>query len=484
MRVPGSRCNTTRPPHSIPKDNTMAETPAAELNPTVTVEDAGPSLKKLNIEVPADVVSEKLSASVDTVAVEAELPGFRKGRAPRRLIEKKFGTLIQREAKQQLVATAYQEALDQHKLKVIGDPRADELERAEVKEGEPLTFTVEVEVQPEFEMPELEGIEVLKPAAEVTDELVDSEIEKIRLNEGDLEERDAPEAGDYITGNGVMTGPEGEDGKPEEFYNIPGAVIRVPLAEDEGRGMILGVMVDDFEKQLGLPKPGDTVTIKAKGPEQHEREELRGKDLTVTFEVTRVDRIIPAELSDVVARTGMESEEQLREAVKTRLNQRALIQQASAMRQQIAKHLADNVTMELPERTTAGQAERILERRRMELMYRGVDPSEIEQHMAELRAASATAAQSELKLFFILNEAAEKLEIKVEEAEINGRIAQMAAEQGRRPEQLRQELIQTRRVTQVFQQLREHKTIDAILAKAKVEDVSVEDFNAKMKDAD
>ncbi|MEM7755761.1 MAG: trigger factor [Planctomycetota bacterium] len=461
----------------------MADTETqAEINPIVTVEDAGPSLKKLKIEVPAEVVSDKLTLSLDTIAVEAELPGFRKGRAPRRLIEKKFGSVIQREAKQQLVASAYQEALDQHKLKVIGEPRADELEDAEVKEGEALTFTVEVEVQPEFTMPELEGIEVLKPAAEVTNEMVAGEIEKICINEGDLEERDEPEAGDYLTGNGKMTGP-GDDGE-QTFYDIPGAVIRVPQKDDEGKGMALGVMVDDFEKQLGLPKPGETVTIKTKGPDQHEREELRGKDLTVTFEVTRVDRIVPAEIADVVARAGFESEEQLTDAVKTRLNQRALVSQATAMRQQIAKHLSDNVKMELPERTTAGQSERILERRRMELMYRGVDPSEIETHMAELRAASSEAAQNELKLFFILNEAADTLEVKVEEAEINGRIAQMAMEQGRRPEQLRQELIQSRRITQVFQQLREHKTVDAILAKAKVEDVSVEDFNKRVKDAD
>ncbi len=459
----------------------MADTataPAGELNPTVTIEDAGPSLKKISIEVSAQVVDEKLGSSLDTVMVEAEVPGFRKGRAPRRLIEKKFGTVIQREAKQQIVAMAYQEAIEQHKLKVIGEPRADELEKAELSQGKPLSFTVEVEVQPEFKTPDLEGITVLKPAVDVTDELVNGEIEKIRINEGDLEEQDAPQAGDYLTGHGIMTGPDGE-----EFYNIQGAVVRVPMAEDEGKGMILGVLVDDFAKQLGMPKPGETATIETTGPEGHEREELRGKKLKVTFAVSRVDRIIPAELADVVARTGFESEEQLREAVKTRLTQRGLVQQQSAMRQQVAKALIDGTEMALPERLTAGQAERTLERRRMELMYRGVDPAEIERHMAELRSSSADVAQNELKLFFILNQAAEELDVRVEEAEINGRIAQMAAEQGVRPEQLRRDLIESRRVTQVFQQLREHKTMDAILQKAKVEEVSGEEFNKKMEAA-
>jgi trigger factor len=455
----------------------MADAPAGELNPTVTVEDAGPSLKKLTIEVPAEVVDEKLSGSVETIMVEAELPGFRKGRAPRRLIEKKFGGMIQSEAKKQLVATAYTEAVEQHKLKVIGEPRSDELEAAELVAGSALSFTVEVEVQPEFDLPDLEGIEILKPAAEVDDEAVTAEIEKIRINEGDLEERDSSEPGDYITGHGIMNGPDGE-----EFYNIEGAVVRVPTDEDEGKGMILGVLVEDFAKQLGSPKAGDKVTVTATGPEHHEREELRGKKLTTTFEVSRIDRIIPAELADVVARTGFESEEQLRDAVKTRLSQRAIVQQQTAMRQQVAKALIEGTTMDLPQRLTAGQAERVLERRRMELMYRGVDPSEIETHMAELRAASAEVAQNELKLFFILNEAGEKLDVRVDEAEINGRIAQMAAEQGQRPEQLRRELIESRRITQVFQQLREHKTMDAVLAKAKVEEVSAEEYAKRIGD--
>ncbi|MBZ0171696.1 MAG: hypothetical protein K8E66_04885, partial [Phycisphaerales bacterium] len=97
----------------------------------------------------------------------------------------------------------------------------------------------------------------------------------------------------------------------EEFYNIEGAVVRVPPEEDDGRGMILGVMVEDFTKQLGLPKPEETATIKITGPQHHEREDIRGKDLTITFKVDRVDRIIPAPMADVVAKLGYESEDEV-----------------------------------------------------------------------------------------------------------------------------------------------------------------------------
>lgn len=451
----------------------------------VTIEDAGPSRKKLSIVVPAEVVDEKIGESLETLAVEADLPGFRRGKAPRALIEKKFGTAIRREAKNQIVASAYQEAIEEHKLKVVGDPIADGMEDLELADGTDLSFTVEVEVAPEFTMPELDGIQILKPTFEVTEDLIKGEIDKLCINEGDLESRDEPEAGDYLTGHGVMVGtPASDDGgaaEPVTFHDIKGAVVQVPPKErEDGRGMILGVMVDDFAKQLGLPKPGETVTIKVKGPENHEIEKIRGVDLTVTFTVERVDRIIPAELDTVVERFGFASADQLREAIKVRLTQRVIVRQQTAMRQQVAKYLIDNTEIDLPQRLTEQQAQRTLDRRRMELMYRGVGAEEIESHMAELRAGSADVASRDLKLFFILLHAADDLEVTVSEAEINGRIVQLAQEQGVRPEKLRQDLIANNRVGAIYQQIREHKAMDAILKKAKIEEVSAEEFNKRL----
>lgn len=452
----------------------MAE---ATVPSNVRIEDAGPSRKKLHFEIPADVVAEKLTTSLDMLAVEAQMPGFRKGRAPRRLVEKRFGQAVRGEAKSQLVAGAFQQAVEEHKLKVIGEPFSSELEALEVEVGKPFAFSVEVEVMPEFDLPPLEGLKVRKPIPEVTDAMVQGEIDKILINEGELEERQAPEHGDYLTGHGIMTTADGA-----EIHNIEGAVVQVPTADREGKGMVLGVMVDDFEKQLGLPRAGDTATIRTRGPEQHEVEAVRGAELTITFKVDRVDRIIPAQLGDVVARFGLSSEEQLREMVRSRLNERALIQQATVMRQQVAKHLMDSVQVALPERLTASQSARLLHRRRMELMYRGVDPQKIEEHIAELRAASSEAAARELKLFFILSKAADQMDVKVDEAEINGRIAQMAIERGERPEKLRQELINNRQVPQIYQQIREHKTLDAIVSKARIEEMSPEEFNQIMKE--
>ncbi len=442
----------------------------------VTITDAGPSRKKLQIEIPAAVVTERIKDSIDALAANASLPGFRRGHVPRRLIEKRFANDIRQEAKQQLVVEAYKSAVEENKIRVIGQPTSDQIAGVEVVEGKPLSVEIEIEVMPEFEMPKLDGISVKKPTYDVTDAQVEEELKKICINEGSLESRDTPEAGDYLTGHAIMTGPKGE-----EFYNINGAVVQIPTKDKGGKGMILGIMVDDFSKQLGLPKSGESVTIKAKGPAQHEIEGVRNADLTMTFKVDRIDRIIAAETATIVAALGFADEAALRDAIKGRLRQRAMVQQQVAMRQQLSKHLLDSTKIELPERLTAQQAARTLERRRVELMYRGFEPHKIEEHIAELRAASASEAQTELKLFFILNKAAEDFNVQVSENEIHARIAQLAAERNVPVAKLRQEIVQRNQVGLIFQQIREHKVMDQILSKASMTEVSPEEYEKSLK---
>lgn len=442
----------------------------------VSVHDAGPCLKKISIEIPPSLVDGMIDESYATVAHEASLPGFRKGRAPKRLIEKRFGGYVREQARGRLISQAYQDAVESHNLKVLAQPPASAFEHVEVEAGKPLKIELEVEVMPEFDLPALKGIKILKPDSTLPSGLVDSEIKKICVNEGTLEDRDTPEAGDYLMGKGVMTDADGT-----EHYNIDGAVVQIPAADSDGSGMILGVLVADFAKQIGLPKAGDTVTVKVKGPENHEVEAIRGKDLSVSYAVANVYKIIPAPLADIVAKFGLTGEDQLREMVTARLNQRSEVQQQSVMRQQIVKHLADAAKFDLPTRMTSQQAARNLERRRMELTYRGVDPREIETHIAELRAASAESAVRELKQFFIINKAAEQLDVKVDEQELNAAIYRIAMEQGQRPDAVRDALIKNGQVQTLYMQVREHKTLDAILADAEIEEVSADEFNARMK---
>jgi trigger factor len=450
----------------------MADTAQADILKNYTVTDSGPSRKRLEIEVAAETVDQRLRDSVDTLLEEAELPGFRRGRVPKSLLQKRFGDNIRTEARNQIVAEAYQQAIEKSGLKVIGDPFGTQLKDIEIQAGKPLKFGLDVEVQPEFDLPKLEGLELKRPMIEIGQERVDEELTKICLNEGTLESHDESHAGDYLTGNAKMVDADGA-----EHYNIEGAVVQCP--PDGGKGMILGVFVDDLGKQLGLPKVGDSKTITTTGPEQHEVEALRGKKLTITFEVTAIDKIVPMERSELVSRFGLESEQELKDRLRERLEQRIKIQQATALRQQVARHLLDNVDFELPERMTAQQAARAMERRRMELMYRGMDEMDIEKHVAQLRAASVAEARQNMKLFFILNRVAEEMDVQVSENEARQHVAQMAFERGARPEQFFQELVQSNRIQSVFLQIREHKTLDAIIEKASVNDVKADQMDSQ-----
>lgn len=451
-------------------------TAAPTMPADVKVEDLGSCRKKLTFVVPKKHVAEQLETQMATLVSEAALPGFRPGRVPRRLIEKKFGESVKQECKSQIISQAYAQAIEQHKLQVLAEPEGnDELVALAVDPSKDLKFHLEVEVAPEFELPSIDNLEVKKPVIAVKDEQVTEQIDRLRTNEGTLESQDKSTPGDYCIGRGTMKEAGSKDAdKP--LLDLEGAVVQIPTEKD-GKGAILGVLVEDFAKQVGLPKPGDTVTVKCKGPDVHERVDVRGKNLVIEFKVERVERIIPAKMEDILAKLGMGDEGQLKEQVRGRLEQRGAVEQQAAMRQQVAKKLVEMVKVDMPKNVSARQAERSLARARMELAYRGVDPVEIENRIAEYRANTMEQAVSELKLFFIMQKAAAQFNVQVTEDEVNGRIYQIAMERRVRPDKLRAELIQTNQVGMVVQQVREHKAMDALLARAKVTEIPLEEFN-------
>lgn len=457
----------------------MAET-TTELPNIVEITDVGPCRKKIKIEIPAATVQDNLGTALDALLMRAELPGFRPGHAPKRLIEKKFGTMIRKQAKEELVGAAFNKAVQEHKLRLVGDPLAEDLATVEPVIGKPLIFEIDIEVVPDFELPATEGLDIKKPSLEVTEEMVTKEIDKICLTEGTLEERPTPEPGDYVTGHAKLA--DSAD-LTKVFFESEGIVVQLPTAEGGGKGMIVGMMVDDLATQIGTVKVGEKVTVKTKGPENHENEALRGVDLLIEYVPSRADRIIPAKLDDLAARVGFPNGDGMKDAVRNRLRQRVAIDQQSAMRGQVMKHLIEKTEMPLPERLTSDQAGRNLQRHRMELMYRGFGPMQVEERLAQLRRQSSAEAMVYLKSMFIMEQASEKLGVRVTEQEVSGRINQMAHERSVKPNDLRDELVKTKQINTLVMQIREHKTLDAIIAKSKVTEIPVEEFNKLMTDA-
>ena len=150
------------------------------------------------------------------------------------------------------------------------------------------------------------------------------------------------------------------------------------------------------------------------------------------------------------------------------------------MREQVYKHLLDVVDMELPEKLSASRAARTLEGQRLRMLERGLSPDEVERALAEIREDSEAQSQNRLKHFFLSRRLGEHFKVDVTEQEVNGRIAMIAAEHGQRPDQLRAELARTGRINEVTRMVFEQKAADRVIAKAKIQEITAEDWNTML----
>lgn len=460
----------------------MAEDQAAvedrpELN--VTVEDTGPARKLLTIEIPESRIKSKIEENYDGLSDGAALPGFRKGRAPRRLLERRFGSSVRDDTKGQLISECYGQAVEDEKLEVIGEPDVRDVEDIELPDSGALTFKVEIEVAPSVTLPDFAGLSVTREPVVVEDGDVNGEIERLADRFGTS--APAPDGkakpGDYVQAevrifDGDAKAPETDDVVVEPLVHEPATYLFVPTKQMEGRGHVVGIVVDDLEKQLKGAATGDEIIITMAGPPGHENEKIRDRPIEIVIGVAAIVRHEPASLEKIVEQTGADSEDKLREDIRQSIEQQKTRQQQADMHRQVSDQLLEKVDLDLPEGLTGRQVERVLSRERMEMMYRSVPEQEIDQKIAEMRSSSEDEARRQLKLFFIVDQAAKDLDISVSENEINSRVYMLALQQRRRPEKLRQQMRQRGDLEQLYLQLREQKTLDHIVSQAKVSEAA------------
>lgn len=441
---------------------TEAQQPATALpDNAVDVQDAGTLKKKITITVPRARIDAKYDEMFGELGRSAQVPGFRIGRVPRRLIEKRFGKDVAEDVRNAMVAEAVAPAIDKAGLKTLGEPEID-LEAITLPDDGDLSFSFEVEVMPEFDLPALEGVEVRKQTIEMTDHRVEEYLQQIRLSRAHYEQTDKPAA----EGDGVLAGARitGEGLTPLERH---GLTLRVAPGQIEGLPLV------DLGKALVGSKAGRTVTLTVQAGDTHPNKDWAGKTLTVTLDVSQVRRRILPEADEAFAASmGFESLAAFRGHIRERLARRLEAESRQSMRDQVCKYLMDHTQVELPEGATARATARLLRRRVVDLMYRGVSTEQIEEHLTELQAGASEQAKERMKLSFILAKIAEQQEVRVEEGEVNAAIAQLAAEQNRRPDRLRQELAQDGTLSALEDSLRENKVLDNLLAKAKIVEVA------------
>ena len=454
----------------------MADTDTALLDPTdelaeeeyayaITVEEAGPATKKVTVQIPHDRIAAKLEEQYGEMRTAAQVPGFRIGRAPRGLIEKKFGTEIKSQVAQELVRESYQQALAKNDLKVLGEPEFDESADLDLPAEGDMTYSFAVEVRPQIDLPDLSMLTVKKPVIPVTDEHIDQAMQNLREQQGVLvpvEDRGVEEK-DYLSADVTVTA------AGEELAKQEGA----QLVARPGR--IAGIEVADFATKVEGMQIDETRTITATVPQTHPKEGARGQEASIAITLKHLKRLEEAAIDqDFLESLGFENEQELRDALKQQMEERVETDVKQNMRSQVTQFLLANVQMELPEKLSANQADRVVNRRAMTLMQRGMAYEEIAANVERLRTGAGEEAARELKLFFILQKAAEDLGVSVDDRELNGQIASLAIQQDARPETVKQQMKKDGSLQNLYLQMMEQKSLDALLEKATVEEVEMD----------
>lgn len=440
------------------------ETKDNQIQNIVKVEETGPCKKKISIEIPEEKIKQIVLEQYQDLRKDAVLPGFRKGRAPMRLLERRFGKEISEQSKIKLLADACDKAMQENNINALGEPNVDH-EKIVLPETGSLKFDFEVEVRPEIELPNLEGIEVEKPKIEVNDQEIDAEVETMQKRLGiwaPRDENDGIEMGDQLVADVIVKAEGIEEAdkldNTEVFVNEKSFVGKVP--------------VEGFGATVEGKKAGESVTVETDVPDTFFNEKYRGKKCEVKVTIKEIKTLEPAELNEeFFSKLGISDEQELRTRIREMLESRVEYETKAAMSNSIYQYLLENTKFELPGDVVAAQATQILQRQYTRLLMQGTPADKVEEQMAELRASSETQAAEQLKTFFIMDEIADKLDISVSEEEINGYIAQAAIQRDRRPEKMREELLRDGSLAQFSMQAREQKCIDKILETAIIKEI-------------
>ncbi len=439
-------------------------TDEAEYTYNVKVEDLGPATKKIVIDIPEERIKEKLAEQYKELRSQAAIPGFRPGHAPQKLIEKRFADDVKDQVRRSLVSESYEQALEKNNLNVMGEPDFDNPDAIKLPESGSMNFSFTVEVQPEFTIPDLNNLKVKRPKIEVKDENVDQAMQNLREQQGALmpvEDRGV-QAKDYLLA----------DVHVKEGGNVVAHQHDAQIVSRAGR--IGGIQIDDLDKQLEGLKPGETRTIKAHAPDTHQNEQLRGKDVEIEVTLKDLKHLELAEINQAFLEDlGFKDEAELRDALREQMVERITFDVQQALREQVSRHLLENIQFDLPAKLSTKQADRVVNRRAIELMQRGLGRDQIEANIDKLRAGADEEAGRELKLFFILQKLSTDLGVDVDEGELNGRIAMLAAQRGRRPEKLKQDMSKDGSLANLYLQMREQKALDKVLETAQIEEVEV-----------
>lgn len=394
------------------------------------VETLEKNMAKLTIEVEATEVEKAIQKAYTKQKSRFSVPGFRKGKVPRNLIEKMYGVeVFYEDAVNEMIPQAYQDAAEESKLEIVSRPN---IEVVEIESGKNFVFTAEVAVKPEVTLGDYKGIEVAKIDVEVTDEEVMADIDKVRdQNSRMITVEDRPVAdGDIATIDfkGFVDGEAFEGGEGSDY----------PLTIGSHS------FIDTFEDQLIGKNVGEEVDVNVTFPEEYQAEELQGKPALFKVTIKEIKCKELPELDDEFVQDVSEFDtvDEYKADVKTKITERKENQAKVDKEDAVIEKIIENATMELPDAMVEFQVQQMLEDYARRLQQQGLS---LEQYMQftgltvdKLQEEMKPQAIKRIESRLVLEAIAKAEDIQVTDEDVDNEIDEMAKNYGMEADKLKE----------------------------------------------
>ena len=428
------------------------------------LKEISPTRKQIDIEIEADAVRAVYDRISDNYARSANVPGFRPGHAPRAVVRTRFKDQIRTEVLRELLPSAVQQAVEEHRLEPLGEPELN-LENSEGLNQlgqQPIAFNVNIDVLPEIKLGQYKGLAATRRTRPVKDEDVERVIEQLRENSASLEpvEDRGAQTGDTVTANfhgKFVDTPEAEPINVQDVDVVLG-----------GQGV-----VNEMTDNLTGAKADDEKTFSVNYPQDFSAKGLAGKNVEYTVKVTAVRIKELPELDDEWAQSlgdEIESLDQLREQVRADLEAQATNEAEGRVRSDLLRKLVDAHEFELPERLVAQQTEHRFETVVRDMIGHGIDPRNPELDWEKARDSLKDQASFDLRSSLLLEHIADEENLDVTDQEIEDEINAIADASRQTPEQVRAVLTKQGGERSIAPRLRNRKALDFLVANGRVID--------------
>lgn len=422
---------------------------------TVQISDAEHCSKDVCVEIAHDRFKSEKERLLREMIKEVSLPGFRKGKVPADVVEKRFSEEIQSEAIKSLLPLAYEHVVTSEGLEPISDPHFDDIK---AEEGHPVTFRIHIEVVPNLAIGDYRGIKVEKTEVSVKDEEIDEVVKSLQQRAADYEKVERPAAaGDVVV---LDFGPVASDGTVDEAKRVKSYPVQL------GAGQIF----PEFEQAVTGKAPEETGSVEIQYPLDYKPERLAGRKVAYKFVVREVrERKVP-EVNDALASkidSRFKTIADLRADVRVRLIGEKEKEEERRREERAVDLILDRNPFDVPrsmrDRFKEELAKEDEERRRAV----GVGPEENEERKKQIAELFDRVAVRNIKRYFLFEHIAEKERIEVTNAEVDAKLQKMAEESGEPLEEIKKVVQEDRdRLSNLKHRIFERKIFEIILGRA------------------